>query len=519
MLFRSPTESFKHRGNEYKYASIMDYGFDIPLEGIHGFGRYDAAALRFMYGQLMEVWDPAKVSIPDPRKYGTYAQRCGYDSDFMSTQFILSWMTPETYPRMFSSAPKDQRACAHQYDDPQVGDSCDSEIDGLMREFAIRNEASNLGLDEPTSCGLFIADLNFLFDEVKKLPPNAKALTDARKLVRVEDMIRQDIEVLTNPPEYDDLATTTDESKNFEDDDQDGIVDDKGYDWSQYLHEVNYDYCSDLFANFSNPFCQRWDTGWDFEEATDYHINRHDRDYIFDHFRRDSFSAYGWGNPRSYMSRLLSRRLFHMVNVFRYFLYTRRTALRADRYTDWRQAAYKGINMLDRMIQEPEPGTYCLDETSNAYTLYRGTEAPTQANCNAMFSTELGFGGGRYLNTSWTNEYFYKANRIGYLYDKMAAIQQMTSSSGFFARDVSDLFDRRAFSLGYLRVYLDPMLQRFAALISGDHTGYEPRVVGTPPAAGAEDERYVRYMPLFDEKFEDDTPVRQIGRASCRERV
>lgn len=498
-----PTPDFKHRGNEYKYASIMDYGFDLALEGLHGLGRYDEAAIRFIYGQLMEVWDNAKVSIPDPRKYGTYAQRCGYDSDYMSNGFFLFWLTPESYPRLFSSTPKDQRPCANQYDNPNIGDTCDSEIDGIMREFAIRNEAANLGNNEPTSCGLFIADLNWLFDQVKSLPPNAQNLANARKLVRVEDMIRQEIEVLTNPPEYDDLATTENEAANLVDDDEDGVLDDKGYDWSRYMHPVNYEYCSDLFANFSNPYCQRWDTGWDFEEATDYHVNRHDRDYIFNHFRRDAFSASGWGNPRSYMSRLLSRRLFHMVNTFRYFLYTRRTALEADRFIDWREAAYKGVNMLDRMIQEPEPGTYCLNEAENRYEMWTGAGEPTEAQCNAKFTTELGYGGGRYLNSSWTNEYFYKANRIGYLYDKLAAIQQMTSSSGRFVRDISDLFDRRAFSLGYLRVYLDPMLQRFAALIEGDHWGYRPRVVGTPPAGGGDDERFVRYMPLFDEEADE----------------
>ena len=37
-----------------------------------------------------------------------------------------------------------------------------------------------------------------------------------------------------------------------------------------------------------------------------------------------------------------------------------------------------------------------------------------------QFEVGLGYGGGRYLNTSWTTEYFYKANRIGTFYDKLA---------------------------------------------------------------------------------------------------
>ena len=158
------------------------------------------------------------------------------------------------------------------------------------------------------------------------------------------------------------------------------------------------------------------------------------------------------------------------------------------------------MNFLERIIQAPEPGTYCLDGERNRYVPKVDGRA-----CAEEFTTELGFGGGRYLDSAWTDEYHYKTNRIGFFYDKIAAIIQMTSSTGFFARSFDDLFDRRAFSLGYLRVYLDPMAQRFASLIEGDHTGYRSRVV-TDPDSG---EKFVRYMPLFDEERDDGSSVRE----------
>ena len=129
-----------------------------------------------------------------------------------------------------------------------------------------------------------------------------------------------------------------------------------------------------------------------------------------------------------------------------------------------------------------------------------GTKTP----CEQEYKVGLGYGQGRYLNTAWTDEYFYKSNRIGDFYDKLAAIQQMTTSSGRFVRDFSDLFDRRAYSLGYLRVYLDPMVQRWSALVTGDFTGYRSHVVTDPDTS----ERYVRYTPLFDEE-KDGASVRQ----------
>src|SRR5262249_50612614 len=137
-------------------------------------------------------------------------------------------------------------------------------------------------------------------------------------------------------------------------DDGDGQVDDKGYDWSKYQYPVQYAYCSDFYAGFSNPRCQRWDTGWNFTEATENHIMRYDRDYVFDHFRRDRSPP--WGSGRGYIARLESRRFFHMTNVYRYYLYTRRTAFEAPLFKDWAAAAYKGLNFLERVLQTPEPG-------------------------------------------------------------------------------------------------------------------------------------------------------------------
>lgn len=494
----SPDENNKHQGNQYKYASVMDYGFDIPLEGLHGIGTYDKAAIRFMYGQIQEVWDPDKISIPDPRKYGSFARRCGHDSAFWGLPGLFAWLAPEYIPSIVGVAAKDQTPCAGDYDN---NTSCDTELDSLYRELVTRVEAQAAQNNLPSSCALYISDVNWLIEEVKKMEPQAQNVYGARKLVKTEDLITQQIEVLTNPPEYDNVGTEgIDESTDGNDDDGDGVADDKGFDWSRYQLAVTYNYCSDLYANYSIPSCQRWDTGWDFEEATDYHINRWDRDYVFDHFRRDKLA--GWGNPYAYMARLQSRRFFHFTNVFRYYLYTRRSSFEADIYKDWAAAAYKGLNFLERVLQTPEPGRYCLNQSENIYELDRtGTQDP----CLEEYTVGLGYGEGRHLNTSWTDEYYYKANRIGDFYDKLAAIQQMTTSSGRFVRDFSDLFNRRAFSLGYLRVYLDPMVQRWSALITGDFTGYRSHVVTDPDT----DEKFVRYMPLFDEELEDGSSVRQ----------
>ena len=49
----------------------------------------------------------------------------------------MSWMGPEHLPRILSQPATDQSACSANYDNNQ---SCDSEIDGCIREYVDRVE-------------------------------------------------------------------------------------------------------------------------------------------------------------------------------------------------------------------------------------------------------------------------------------------------------------------------------------------------------------------------------------------
>ncbi len=541
-----PSKDNPNRGPEYKYSSIMDYGFDLSQQGWHGLGSYDKAAIRFQYGQLLEFWDPSKISIPNPRKYGSFARRCGQDNDFYGFRGLMFWNLPDQIPSILSSTPVDQTSCLGNYDTNQ---SCDSEMDALFRELVVRMEANAVSVNDPSRCTLFITDVNELLDSVQEQAPDASRVYGARMLGSFSDYLEQQVEVLTNFPDYtnraigvstperagskggifrdkplldangqvvrDELGNARCEVQVQRDANGNPELDGNGNPievrdasgnpvcarittWEGVLHPVPYEYCSDLYANFSNPFCQRWDTGWTFTEAVQSHADKFDRDYVFNNFRRDSMSP--WGNAGAYMQRLMARTMFHMTNVYRYYLFTRGSAFQAPRYLDWAEASYRGLNFLERVIQTPEPGTHCL----GADNVYRLQLDPNQT-CESPYTVGLGPAAGRFLDSSWTQEYHYKANRIGDFYTKVAAVAQLTSSSGRFVRDFADVFDRRAFSLGYLRVFQDPLLQRFSALISGDHTGYRSRVVEDETGSG----RYVRYTPFFDEAFDDGRSVRQ----------
>ncbi|NJK88068.1 MAG: hypothetical protein HC923_00875 [Myxococcales bacterium] len=501
-----PTEENSVRSQEYKYASIMDYGFDFTINGWHGLGSYDKAAIRFFYGQLVEAWDPAKVSLPDPRRYGAYTVHCGVgDNTVPSLKFFTD---PRSLPQIFGSAPASPACASTAGLDYDADQSCDTPLDTLYRDFAeiVENVAATNGMQ--FVCGSGVAAWNPIFEALEgdnselTVPSNPQNLYEARMLVTAESMINQERAVLANQPERDDLATADEnEFTNNLDDDGDGVADDKGFDWGSYVQEVEYAYCTDIFAGFSNPFCQRWDAGWDFEEQVQNHILKYDRDFIFDHFRRDRDGA--WSNPGAFLGRLLSRRFKPMSDVFQYFLFTRETTFASTRFDDWRESAVKGLNFLERVLTSPEVGTYCLG-ADNKYRL-RETLEPG-APCSEPYElNSVGYGGGAYIGDKWNDEYYFNTTVLGNFWDKLGAIFLLTRSSGFFQFDLSAIFDRRAFSLPYIRVFRDPLFQRFSAVNPWrPYGGTEPRLVTERDANGdpvldanGEPVRFVEPVPFL----------------------
>ena len=522
------------RTNEYKYASIMDYGFDFTINGWHGIGSYDAAAIRFMYGQLVDVWDDTKVNIPDARQYGSYTQRCGKvddNPDFgdeggdFARFFYLE--DPESIPRLLSFTPDDyanedvaqdpalQELCRNGEIDTNTDDRCDTVLDREFRNLAAAQEANADSLGFPNVCIIFGDDsqnVREVIDDVEE--PRTELIYGARVMATVEEMIQQETGAFAGSPEVDDPDTEItgdrdgtctgdgvgvigDESRNCIDDDGDGVPDDKGYDYASWKHEVPYRYCSDLFAGFSNPFCQRWDTGWDFQESVESQIMRYDRDYLWRAFQRDRSN---FGNPLPMLIRLVFRRFKLFSDVYQYFVFTSTADDTIGRFNDWEEAAYLGANFLERVLQTPEPGTYCLG-TDNVYRNQRSL--PEGETCNEPYEVGLGFGEGKFLEDSWNDEYYFNTTVLGSFWDKWAAMFVMTRSSGFFAFDLSQIFDRRAFQLPYLRTWQDPFLQRFSSLIREDWEGYRSRIVPEDPLDPSS-EKMVRYTPFFDEIFDDD---------------
>ncbi|MEO1174600.1 MAG: hypothetical protein AAFX94_21495, partial [Myxococcota bacterium] len=240
------------------------------------------------------------------------------------------------------------------------------------------------------------------------------------------------------------------------------------------LREIDYRFCPDERVFPSSEECQRWDKGANYRELIADRWERYDKYYWFNNFKRDRTSFNDTSYINSYLDRIFNRHLGPMASMYQNYLYGDFLAVGRnlddefltlndfDVGQDWQAAALDGLNYISTVINAPEPGMYCLDSTDNTYRLME-----EGATC-ATTPLEIPLGVGKSLLTNWTDEYYYRATRIGTFWDKYAALFAMTDNSGFFYQDLSDLLDSGSFSLSYWRGLPDEMLSFFDSAYRGE---------------------------------------------------
>jgi hypothetical protein len=251
------------------------------------------------------------------------------------------------------------------------------------------------------------------------------------------------------------------------------IVDETAENTYSQASEVPYEFCPDEFSWESNVACQPYDKGANYREMTADRMQRYDSYYFFSNFKRDRVSFNDNVYLNSYVSRLMSRYFAPMSNVYRYYLYgfqnmgkdkngATLTLNDFDLGSDWQAAAVDGLNYLTSVLMQPDAGTYCFDAATSVY------KASTNGTCpTGVQSLNVPVGVGKYFNTQWTDEYFYKATLIGSFYDKYAALWALTSNEGVFYQNFSDMLDQGAFALSYWRGLKAPMLDLFSSAFTG----------------------------------------------------
>ncbi|MEZ4270509.1 MAG: hypothetical protein R3C68_03445 [Myxococcota bacterium] len=237
---------------------------------------------------------------------------------------------------------------------------------------------------------------------------------------------------------------------------------------------VPYAFCTDERAFFTNVDCQPYDKGASFTELTRDRMERYDAYYPFRNFRRDRASFHDRGFAGGYLLGLYSRFFSPMSKVFSFTQFsTSEFAEDKDGVPilfsdfpvgrDWQGAGFEALNFLTQIIEQPEPGEYCLDSGDNLFLPVGPGDV-----CVSGEQMSVGLGVGKNFNTNWTDEYFYKVTRLGVFYDKLAALLALTDNSNSFFRDASQLFDIGAFSLSFWTADIqDELLDLFRSAYTG----------------------------------------------------
>jgi hypothetical protein len=458
---------------QYKYSSIMDYDARFYADSLHGIGLYDNAAIKFGYGGLVEAF--------------------GFDTTPVFYSTLLDFFDYTDIPIILGDTQCDGVGNCPNQDGREAaygGGHCSKSTDAY--DAAVQAEyAGNMALAtqkwneydvENEYCSRY--QMSYLKGALVGAVPKVENVGN-----RVDVSYQGIVDQMT--AYY--FCQTHDQTTcgdwpmcQWYTAEQGGPI---CYMQGSIPDEVPYKYCPDELSDWTWVECKTWDKGANYLEVTRDRMERFDAYYFFTHFKRDRADFNDWTWLNSYLYGVYDRYFSQMSNVFissmRAGVYLGKDKNGIDVYfydfpfgRDWQAAGYEGLNFLNSVVQSPEPGNYCLDTASNTYE-----PVANVSSCAVANRLSVPLGAGKYLMTKWTDEYFYKATRIGTFWDKIAALQAMTDNQGFFFRDYSSWFDVGSSSLSYWSGGLQTQMMD---IFTGPFTGQPNKYAWRYDATGAD---------------------------------
>jgi hypothetical protein len=260
---------------------------------------------------------------------------------------------------------------------------------------------------------------------------------------------------------------------------------------------VPYFFCSDEFVG--NLTCQRFDSGADaYEQAHDL-ISRYHNFYLLNDFKRDRYTFH---SSSAYGTRIASRYFDMLREQLTWY-----TLLRGD-FTDYEYDTPDGLNtffenpdtgwgsfsvavsdgfdLFGRVLSQPGAGAYkqvaSTDTTDFPITYWKQFSDTSSANTGTRFVPILE---GKFVDTTWDFEgcgYYWAdqcQTRIGYLLDKITAMDVLTQSQAYFTgRDTAT--DVRRYAIGYIRPFKNQITEKIGALLAGDYQSLSPVIAANP---------------------------------------
>ncbi len=344
----APEDWAKNSLPEHQYSTVMDYGARFNTD-VSGLGRYDYAAIRFGYGQLIDIMPTATSA----------ANQLSYDLFFGDYKKI---------PDMVGGVDKLEDTAIMPY-----------KISVANLQDGYQNLASNMG-----KFGIF--------------------------------------------------------------------------------PERPYKFCSDEFEG--NLDCKQWDQGANQQEIVNNVIDLFKNYYVFNGYQRGRLT---W-SINSYLTRLSGRYFNRFSEAFQFYYFFGDSFSGSALSDDLLSAAILSLNTLGEVLETPEPGLHCATDSSpDVLAVSQGFGTQTCHNDAPEMTISLPDGKPYYIDFS--DDYYYRITRAGSLYEKLAALQALTSTQSRFFR-VDNFADQDRYSINYYRLFKDQMLTLLSGVIRNDPTAY-----------------------------------------------
>ena len=259
------------------------------------------------------------------------------------------------------------------------------------------------------------------------------------------------------------------------------------YDFSYYV--VPYKYRGDEWRGNLETYV--FDIGADMGEIAAHSWNKLHEYYLYDAFKRERWGAFRGANPMGYYSRIIDRWMGPLADTGRYYAMfynvfraypSARLEFGADimRLGAWQEYSDGSIAKLAALLTSPAPGSYRLVDEGLATERFVNYNYDMNAEGSQL---NIPVGDGKFPYTTYWSDagyyYYDHAAFIGSFWEKVAALQTMTYSLGYF---VGDYLGEQVpvgvgTSIGFNSNYYTELTNLLGGMIVGRTAAYEPYVL------------------------------------------
>ena len=174
-------------------------------------------------------------------------------------------------------------------------------------------------------------------------------------------------------------------------------------------------------------------------------------------------------NIDAYMSRISDRYFARYTEAFQFYYFFGNAFLGSFLSDDLQRASIDALNSLGEILQTPEPGLHCATAENPNLLVLPDPSGPN--SCVNGTGLQVDFGAGKPYFVAFSPDYYYRITRAGSLYEKLAALQALTTTQSRFFR-VDTFADANQYSINYYRIFKDQMLNLISGVIRNDPLTY-----------------------------------------------